>query len=393
MGLFKSFRNKNPAQTRFQMVTDNGNGFYSWDGNVYRSDIVRACIRPKVKAVGKLVAKHIRETIDSEGRKNITVNPDAYMRFLLEEPNPHMSGQKLQEKLAAQLCINQNAFALIIRDDNGYPIEIYPISSRYAEAIYDDAHNLYIRFTFKNMKTYTFPYTELIHLREDYNQNDIFGTSIAPALAPLMETVTTIDQGLVKAIKNSNVIRWLLKFVTSMRPEDLKKQAAEFTKNYLSIEGNDVGVAAVDSKADAIRVEPKDFVPNAAQMDRTTKRIYALFNTNENIVNSKWSEDEWNAYYEAEIEPIAIDLKNEYTRKLFSRRERGFGNYIMFEAMNLATSSTTTKLNFLQMVDRGAMLPNEWRSIFNLGPVPGGDEPIRRLDTRPVTEGGGKSEN
>jgi hypothetical protein len=46
-----------------------------------------------------------------------------------------------------------------------------------------------------------------------------------------------------------------------------------------------------------------------------------------------------------------------------------------------------TKLNLLNMVDRGALTPNEWRRVMNLGPIKGGDEPVRRLDTAPV-EGG-----
>ena len=37
------------------MVTEHGNGFYAWNGKVYQSDIVRACIHPKVKAIGKLI--------------------------------------------------------------------------------------------------------------------------------------------------------------------------------------------------------------------------------------------------------------------------------------------------------------------------------------------------
>ncbi len=44
------------------------------------------------------------------------------------------------------------------------------------------------------------------------------------------------------------------------------------------------------------------------------------------------------------------------------------------------------KLNLLQMVDRGALTPNEWRRAFNLAPVDGGDKPIRRLDTQPVNQ-------
>ncbi|HBK86003.1 MAG TPA: phage portal protein, partial [Firmicutes bacterium] len=114
-----------------------------------------------------------------------------------------------------------------------------------------------------------------------------------------------------------------------------------------------------------------------------------LFNTNKKIVQSEYDENGWNAYYEAEVEPMVIELSNEYTRKLFTRRERGFGNRILFEAANLATASMQTKLNLAQMVDRGALTPNEWREVFNLAPVDGGDEPIRRLDTA-VVKGGGK---
>ena len=44
----------------------------------------------------------------------------------------------------------------------------------------------------------------------------------------------------------------------------------------------------------------------------------------------------------------------------------------------------TTKLNLVQMVDRGVLTPNEWRSILNLVPIEGGDKPIRRLDTETI---------
>ena len=65
----------------------------------------------------------------------------------------------------------------------------------------------------------TVPYSQVIHIRNDFNDNDIFGESPYKALSPLMEVVTTTDQGVVKAIKNSGIIRWLLKFNTPMRPE------------------------------------------------------------------------------------------------------------------------------------------------------------------------------
>lgn len=369
------------------MMVDRGNGFYTWNGKIYESDIIRACIRPKVKAIGKLVGKHIRETVGSNGRTITAVNPEPYIRFLLEEPNPYMTGQMLQEKLATQLCLNNNAFAVIIRDDNGYPMEIYPVPCIQVEAIYSADMSLYLRFLFQNGRQATFPYSDIIHLRQDYNDNDIFGESPVSALMPLMQIVSTTDQGIIKAIKNSSVIQWLLKFTQSMRPEDLKTQAENFASNYLSLNSSSVGVAAVDSKAEAIRVDPKDYVPNAAQMDRTTERIYSFFNTNKAIVQSSFDENQWNAYFEAEIEPVERQLSEEYTRKLFSRRERGFGNRIYFEAYNLQYASMSTKLALQAMVDRGAMTPNEWREVMNLAPIEGGDKPIRRLDTAPVMGG------
>lgn len=385
MGIF-NFKNKNPTVTRYEMVTEKGNGYFAWNGKIYHSDIVRACIRPKAKAIGKLIAKHIRDS-KTDG---FSVNPEPYIRFILEDPNPYMSGQMLQEKLAIQLELNNNAFAYIHRDNDGYPIEIYPILALNAEAIYDRSGLLYLKFIMRNGKTVTFPYSDIIHLRQDYNENDIFGESPAKALMSLMDIVNTTDQGIIKAIKNSNVVRWLLKYTQSLRPEDIQKNTEDFVKNYLSTESKTVGAAATDAKADAIQVNPHDYVPNAVQMDKTVQRIYSFFNVNEKIIQSKYTEDEWNAYYEAVIEPTAMQLSNEYTRKLFTRRERGFGNKIIFEASSLQYASMRTKLNLLQMVDRGAMTPDEWRYVMNLGPIKGGDKPVRRLDTA-VVEGGAAS--
>lgn len=382
MSILGKFFNRSSPQTRFEMIEDRGNGFYAWDGKLYKSDIVRACIRPKVKAIGKLIPQHIRNNT----QQGFAVNPEPYMRFLLEEPNPYMSGQVFLEKMTMQLALNNNAFALIVRDSNDIPVELYNIPCVSAEAKYDSQGLLYLKFTNKNGKTVTYPYTDIIHIRQDFNENDVFGTSPREALLPLMNVVSTIDQGIINAIKNSGIVKWLLKFNTTLRPDDLKKNVKDFTDAFLGIE-NTGGAAGVDTKADAKQIEPKDFVPNAAQMDRTTTRIYSFFNTNQKIVQSNYSEDEWNAYYESEIEPLAMQLSNEYTRKLFNRRERGFGNKIIFAANNLQYASMNTKLGLQAMVDRGALTPNEWREVMNLPPVEDGDKPLRRLDTE-VVKGG-----
>lgn len=376
----KNQTDKPKEKSILKMITTVGEFYYSWNGKLYESDIVRACIRPKVKAIGKLVGKHIRD--DPKG--GLTVNPDANIRFLLSEPNPYMTGQQMQEKIANQLCLNNNAFILIVRDENGKAIQLYPIPCVSAEAKYNDTGELFLRFLYRNGKSGVFRYSDIIHLRQDYNDDDIFGESPAPALAGMMDVIGTIDQGIVKAIKNSGIVRWLLKFTQSLRDEDIKANVQKFVDNYLAVETDTFGAAGVDAKADVQRIEPKDYVPNAAQTDRTIERIYSFFNTNKKIVQSDYTEDEWTAYYESEIEPVVVQMHQTYTVGIFTRKERGFGNRIVFEANNLQCASLTTKLAFQAMVDRGAMTPNEWRETMNMAPVPGGDQPIRRLDTQVV---------
>ena len=385
MGILDRFKNKVVTITSYKLITESGSGFFNYDGKLYQSDIVRACIRPKAQAVGKIIGKHIRE--DPAGLK---INPEPYIKFLLEEPNPYMTGQMLHEKMTIQLMLNNNAFAHIQRDENGYQVAIYPIPANAVEAIQDENFNLYLKFQMANGRSYTFKYSDIIHLRRDFNSNDIFGDNPATALTQLMEIVTTTDQGIINAIKNSNVIKWLLKFYTTLKPEDIKKQTKQFVDDFLKIEdatdGSSAGAAATDAKFDAQQVTPNDYVPNASLVDKTIDRIYNFFNTNKNIIQSSFNEDGWISYYEAEIEPVVMQLSGEYTRKIFSRRERGFGNKIVFESTNLSFASMQTKLGLVQFVDRGIMNPNEVREILNLAPIAEGDVYVRRLDTRPTTE-------
>ena len=199
-----------------------------------------------------------------------------------------------------------------------------------------------------------------------------------------MEVIITTDQGVVNAIKNSAIVKWIMMFKNVLQPKDKELAVDEFTKNYLAIEKAS-GVAVSDPRYELKQVEDKNYVPNALQMDKAIQRLYAYFGVNDNIVQNKYDEDGWNAFYESEIEPIVIQLSNAFTKAFFTARERRT-NKIIFEASNLQYASMRTKLALVQMVDRGAMTPNQWRKVMNLGPIEGGDKPIRRLDTAPVKD-------
>ena len=383
MSIFKR-KERLAEKATVKLITDNGQNFQGWTGSTYDSDIVRSCIRPFALQASKLAVKHLRETY-KDGVRDIEVFPEPYMRVLLEEPNDLMSMSKLMEKLAINLKLNNNAFALIYRDPNGVPLQIIPIDATEASEMHDDAGNVYVRFYMPQGEVYTFPYKDLIHLRRDFYGRELFGHGNSSALLPLMDIISTSDQGIIAAIKNSAVIKWLLKFLTTTRPEDLEKEAERFAKSYMNVE-NGNGVAAVDARVDAQQVIPHNYVPTAGQTGGITERVLSFFGVSHAIVQNSADEEQMNAYFEADVEPFVVDCMQEFTRKLFTRRERAVGNRIVFDAGMLQAASIRTKLALVALVDRGALTPNEWRAFLNLSPVEGGDVPIRRLDTEVVTE-------
>lgn len=395
MGFFTRIKNmikdRNPTETVVKLVRESGNGVYTWNGELLDYADIRAMVRPFTQAAGKFDAKHIRETVDKNGEKDIKVNPEPYIRILLAEPNPMMTGAAFRQRMAWQYMLKNNAFAYIVRDANGFAIGIYLLEWTSVEALLDDRRRLYLRFNLKTGKQAVISYEDVIHIARDVGDNELFGSPNQKALETLMEVAGASDRSIIQAVKNGGAIKWLLKYTRGMRPEELKTRAKEFAKSFLDTENSEdgsIGVAATGADAEARQVEPHDYVPNAMIMGSINKRLMAYFGTNEKIINSSYTEDEWNAYFENVIEPFAQAMAEEFTRKIFSRQERARGNRIAMDSTSLQYASMSSKLNLVQMVDRGALTPNEWRQILNLPPIEGGEKPIRRLDTQPVKEGG-----
>lgn len=395
MGFFTRIKNmikdRNPTETVVKLVRESGNGVYTWSGELLDSGDVRAMVRPFTQAAGKFDAKHIRETVEKDGKTDIKVNPEPYIRILLAEPNPIMTGAAFRQRLAWQYMLKNNAFAYIVRDANGFAIQMYPLEWTSVEALLDENRQLYLRFNLQTGKQAVISYEDVIHIPRDVGGNELFGRPNQKALETLMEVAEASDRSIIQAVKNGGAIKWLLKYTRGMKPEDLRTRAKEFAKSFLDTENTEdgsIGVAATGADAEARQVEPHDYVPNAMVMSAVNKRLMAYFGTNEKIINSSYTEDEWNAYFENVIEPFAKAMAEEFTRKLFSRWERNRGNRITMDSTSLQYASMASKLNLVQMVDRGALTPNEWRQILNLSPIEGGDKPIRRLDTQVVKEGG-----
>lgn len=361
--------------------------FTPWQGKPYVSADVRAAVDSIAKNAAKLKAKHIRRT---DG-KVIHVGGNIE-RILSVQPNENMNAYAFLYRLITSLMIDNNAWAYPVWD--GFTLKaIWPINCETAEFLEDANKTIYVKFYFSDGGQVVLPYSEVIHLRRHYYNNDLLGEPNDPINAEL-SAIHTTKEGLGQAIKTSAHLRGIIKYKGILKEEDIQKNRERFISEYLNVQKGG-GVAALDDKADYIELKNQPLMVNAAHMKELRDSVFRYFGTNEKIIMGTYTEDEWNAFYESSIEPIALQMSLEFTSKLFTKTELGHGNEIIFESNRLQYASMTTKLSLLQMVDRGALTPNEWREAMNLPPIEGGDTPIRRLDTRPTTETdqGGKNDN
>jgi len=241
-------------------------------------------------------------------------------------------------------------------------------------------NQLYIRFQFLNGKQLVAPYEDFVHLRRFYVHSDLFGESNEKALNSTLSLLQTSDDGIVNAVKSSAYLRGLIKYNTILKDKDLVSNRDNFVKDYLDVSNNG-GVAALDNKADYTELKNDPKMVDSKQMTIIQDKVYRYFNISESIVTSSYDENEWNAFYESVLEPLAIQFSQEFTEKLFTKEEQKRGNEIIFEANRLAYASNTTKISLLRdLAPLGLFTINEGREIFNLAPVDGGDERIKTLN-------------
>jgi HK97 family phage portal protein len=227
------------------------------------------------------------------------------------------------------------------------------------------------------------PWEDLAVLRKDYVFGDIGGESNEPLLKTL-DVIETMDKGLQNAVKSTANLRGILKSTKAMlSPETLKRQKDDFVRDYMDI-SNEGGIASLDATQEFIPVTMNPSVTDANTLKQIREDLYRYFGVNEKILTSDYNEEDMEAFYQSKIEPFLIALSEEMTRKVFTRREQDLGNAIIYESNRMGYSSNKTKLNMVQLVDRGILSPNELRQMFNMAPYEGGDEYIRRLDTMPT---------
>lgn len=367
-------RRPTPTQMQSLRMLNQFTPTFTMMNDAYDSDVVRAAVDAIARNAAKLKPKHIR-------RLNGTVTPtNSNIEYLLSvRPNPYMDGYSFLYKVVTQLYLQNNAYIFIDWADNGQARGFYPVNASNVEFV-EAQGEIFVKFAFMAGQQVTLPYKEIIHLRRFFYKNDLYGENSARALMPTLELINTTNEGLVNAVKSSASLRGLLKFSAMMKPEDMKKQRDAFVTDYLDISNNG-GVAATDSKAEYIPLESDPKMVDAKQMELIEDKVYKYFNVNAAIVKSDYSEQQWNSFYESVVEPIAIQLSLEFTSKVFTDREQGWGNEITFESNRLQYASVPTKVSLVNtLMPMGLLTLNEAREIFNLSAVEDGDKRLMSLN-------------
>ena len=344
--------------------------FTPFGRDIWKSDLVRSCVRALSEHTSKANA----------------VCPKKEIATLLNtRPNLYMSGKDFLSKVRNWLEVKNTAFIYINRDPlTAKVLGFYPVPDESFEAV-EYAGELFIKFYFAGNleRQMVLPWADLAVLRKDYYTSDIWGDDNA-ALVEKLDIINTADQGTANAVKSTANLRGILQSTKAMlKREDIQKMKDEFVADYMNL-NNSGGIASLDATQTFTPVKMEPIVADAQVVKQYRDDVFRYFGVNDSILMSKFNEDEMEAFYESRIEPFLVALGTELTRKVFSEREQALGNYIMYESNRIGYASNKTKLNMIQLVDRGIITPNELREVFNLPPYEGGDEFIRRLDTMPT---------
>lgn len=346
-------------------------GYHSFRGELTNLDIIAMSIDALARNIGKIELKSVMRKKDSVTVTDLTSD----VAKVLKRPNKYMTSYDFLYKIASLLFISNNVFIWPEYDKMGRLIALWPINYK-SFTLKNNNGILIAQFQLNYYKEYTIPYSRLIHLRNKFTTDDLFGDT-NDALNPIAELANAQNQGIINGIKNSALIRGILKSMNVIKEEDLIKAKNQFIADNLAA-SNSGGVIAIDGKFDYQNLESKPYIVDADTQNVVKERIYAYFGVNEEFVQNKFTPEQYEAVYEGRIEPFAIMLSQAFTHMLFTERERGFGNEVEANMAKLKYQPTTVITRVIAATNQlGLFTRDEYREMLGyqpLGPEKGGDE-------------------
>lgn len=345
--------------------------YVRFNGELLDIDTIVACIDALARNLAKMELTAIRKDKD-----NITVTErTSDVARVLKRPNPYQTQYDFIYKVAALYFATNNAYIWPEYDQEGTLINLWPINCVSAKLYEKDGIEV-LRFQLRHNHFFTVPYSQIIHLRNHYMKNDIFGDS-NHAFSSIAELMDAQQQGIKGGIKNSALIRGILKAAQTMKEEDIVAARDRFVKDNFAVE-NSGGVLFVDGKFDYTNIESKPYIVDADSMKFTQNAAFTYYGVNEDFLQNKFDSNGYEAVYEGRLEPWAIQFMQGLTDGLFTERMRSFGNQINANMAKLKYQSLSTVTNMISVTrELGLFTRDEYREMLGyepLGPERGGDE-------------------
>lgn len=366
--IFGSEKNTTAPSTSEQIEILEGRKavFTPYKGDFHEDPDVLACVDTIARNGAKMHPRHIR---NFNGRME-NVKGNLY-KLLAKQPNEVQNAYKFYYQIITDLELYNNSLVYIQRDENLKVTGLYPLEFREIK-LYEYNNEIWVKFSFGRSKERFVPYNRCIHLTRFVGKDGIFGGSSQPIIK-VLDIKHVLDEGIVNAIKTTQSIKGILKSTKAMlKPEDVKKMRDQFVNDFIDYHRNKSGIGGLDATTEftPVKIEPQ--TATEGQIKMFDEKVLKYFGINENIIESKYSEDEWNAFYESVLEPIGLQMSLEFSNKIFTPTEKNFGNEILFESNRLQYASNKTKIELVRYASN-IMTINELREIFNLAPEEGGD--------------------
>ena len=348
------------ARSFFQTLTAYAPVFTNWSGAIYESEIVRAAIDARARHISKLKVEVIGTANQSLQSK------------LRQGPNQwHTWSQELY-RISTILDICNTCFICPVFDERMIITGIFPVLPS-ACSLIEYAGEIWLRYQFAQGQYAAVEFRKCAVLTKHQYESDFFGDKNTP-LRETMQLIHIQNQGIQEGVKNSATFRFMAQLNNFSSTEDLKKERERFTESNLSTESKSGGFLLFpNTYKDIKQIDVKPYSIDAEQMKQIRENVYNYFGVNEGVLQNSAKNEELEAFFDGAIEPFAIQFSEALTKMLFSERERADGSYLIANANRLQYMSTAQKVQMAkELGDRGAILIDEIRELFNYEPLPDG---------------------
>lgn len=361
--LFPRRKDADKVEGYFKTLTAYNPVFTTFEGGVYEVMQTRAAIHAFATHISKLKPEIV-------GSRN-----ERLARILSHKPNPYMNTSQFLYRIATIYAASNNAFIVPLYGPDYQTITgYYPLYPERVEIVQVQGKP-YLRYTFLNGQRAAIELENAGVMTQMQYKNDFFGDSNAGVIDPTLKLIDIQNQGIVQAVKNGATLRFIAKLAQTLKDATIREERARLREENLAAE-NSGGIFLVDAKySDVKQIDSKSFVVDAEQMKIINENVYNYFGVNEAILQNKFNEEQFNAWYEGKLEPFIVQLGLTLTNMTFSDHEIAFGNEIMFSANRLQYASTNSKLLVSQQLfDRGILSQNDVCDIWQLPHIEGGDK-------------------